>query len=167
MTIASFYRPDPEVKRSLLFQCCGSENWVERVLSDPLPHTVEEMLETASDAWYACTEADWRQAFAHHPRIGDMDALKKKFSSDQFAGKEQSGIAEASGQVLEGLAAGNHLYEEKFGFIFIVFATGKSASEMLDMLNARLSNDPEVEVKIAMQEQLKITLLRLQKLFTQ
>jgi len=124
-----------------------------------------ELLYDAEDQWYECTEADWLEAFGHHPKIGDMDSLKKKFATTAgWASGEQGAVAEASEQTIEALAKGNAEYEKKFGFIFIVCATGKSADEMLQLLQQRLPNDKEHEIVIAMDEQNKITQIRLQKL---
>ena len=109
--------------------------------------------------------ADWLEAFAAHPRIGDLDALRKKFASTaNWCAGEQAGVAAADEAVLTALADGNRAYEARFGYIFIVCATGKSAAEMLAILTARLANDPEVELKVATAEQAKITRLRLEKL---
>jgi 2-oxo-4-hydroxy-4-carboxy-5-ureidoimidazoline decarboxylase len=124
-----------------------------------------ELLNDAEDQWYECSEADWLQAFTHHPKIGDVDSLKKKFASTaKWAGNEQGAVNSASEETLKALAKGNDDYEKKFGFIFIVCATGKSADEMLQLLQERLPNDKAGEIKIAMEEQNKITQLRLQKL---
>ena len=124
-----------------------------------------DLFEDAEEKWYECNEEDWKEAFRHHPRIGDMETLRKKFQSDQFAGEEQSAVVGASERTLALLAEANEQYEKKFGYIFIVFATGKSADEMLQILNTRLQNTPEKEIKIAMDEQNKITKLRLEKIF--
>jgi 2-oxo-4-hydroxy-4-carboxy-5-ureidoimidazoline decarboxylase len=94
-----------------------------------------------------------------------MNSLRKKFASTaQWAAGEQVGVGSASEDLLEALAAGNQAYEEKFGYIFIVCATGRSAAEMLDLLRQRMGNDPEKEIQIAMTEQGRITRLRLEKL---
>jgi len=165
MTIAEFDRLSAGEKRELLFQCCGSTAWVNKMLSIPPAEDLIDLFEDAEENWYSLTEADWKEAFSHHPKIGDMESLRKKFASDQFAGGEQSGITGASEQTLHALAEGNKAYEEKFGYIFIVSAAGKSAVEMLGILTARLKNKPEIEITIAMDEQNKITRLRLEKLF--
>lgn len=124
-----------------------------------------ELLNDAEEQWYQCSEADWLEAFTHHPKIGDIDALKKKFASTaHWAGNEQGAVAQASGETIQALAKGNDDYEKKFGFIFIVCATGKSAEEMLALLNQRLPNNREEEMQIAAGEQNKITQLRIQKL---
>jgi OHCU decarboxylase len=110
-------------------------------------------------------ESDWLEAFDAHPRIGDVDSLKKKYANTlKTAGSEQSGVAAADNNTLKRLAVTNETYFKKFGFIFIVFATGKSASEMLALLEERLPNDRATEVENAAAEQLKITLLRLRNL---
>ena len=119
----------------------------------------------AEDQWYECSEADWLDAFTHHPKIGDVESLKKKFASTaNWASGEQSGVDKASEEIIKALAEANRLYEEKFGYIFIVCATGRSAEEMLGLLHARLLHDPETEIEIAADEQNKITKLRLEKL---
>jgi len=165
MTLAEFHQLKQDRKRVLLNQCCGSRAWVEKMLNSPAHKTVTDLLKQAEKNWNECDEADWKEAFSHHPKIGDLDSLRKKFSSDQFAGGEQSSINSASEQILQALAEGNKLYEQKFGYIFIVCATGKSPAEMLQILNSRLQNNPADEIKIASEEQNKITKLRLQKLF--
>jgi 2-oxo-4-hydroxy-4-carboxy-5-ureidoimidazoline decarboxylase len=166
MTIAEFDHLDVEEKKQLLHTCCGSTGWVNNMISALPAEDLVDLLEIAEEQWYACHEADWREAFSHHPKIGDIDSLKEKYASTaQWAEGEQSSVKQASEQTLEQLGEGNQVYEQRFGYIFIVCATGKSADEMLQLLNQRLYNNPEVEIQIAMEEQLKITRLRLEKLF--
>jgi 2-oxo-4-hydroxy-4-carboxy-5-ureidoimidazoline decarboxylase len=106
------------------------------------------------------------EAFEQHPKIGDINSLKKQYANTvAWASNEQAGVDAASDEVLQALAKGNDDYERKFGYIFIVCATGKSAGEMLELLQSRLTNDPESEIKIGAEEQNKITKLRLEKLF--
>jgi len=108
--------------------------------------------------------ADWLEAFSAHPRIGDVEGLRKRFAATaQWCEAEQAGVAGAEEQVLHELARCNRLYEERFGYIFIVCATGKSAAQMLGLLRQRLANSPEVELRIAAEEEAKITRLRLEK----
>ena len=164
MTIAEYDHLDVDKKKKLLLQCCGSGNWVEKMLQVPPAEDLVDLFEEAEEMWYQCSEADWKEAFTHHPRIGDMESLRKKFSADQFAENEQASVSGASQQVLQQLSDSNKLYEQKFGYIFIVCATGKSAAEMLELLSARLQNDPAEEIKIAMEEQNRITRLRLEKM---
>ena len=158
--------PKDQLKQEL-FKCCGSNAWVDKMLPFFPADDMVELINDAEDQWYECSEADWLEAFTHHPKIGDVESLKKKFAATaQWASSEQGAVAEASQQTLETLAKGNDDYEKKFGFIFIVCATGKSAEEMLQLLQARLPNEKEEEIKIAMDEQNKITQLRLQKLLS-
>ena len=148
-----------------LFKCCGSTAWVNKMLPFFPAEDLIEILEDAEEQWYQCSEEDWLEAFTHHPKIGDVESLKKKFASTAtWASGEQSGAAAASQQTLEALAKCNDEYEQKFGYIFIVCATGKSAAEMLQLLQQRLPNNPSEEIKIAADEQNKITKLRIEKL---
>ena len=156
-----------EKKRKILEQCCGSSAWVEKMLTIPPAEDLIDLFEDAEEKWYECKEEDWREAFSHHPKIGDLNSTKEKFASTaDFAAGEQSSVGDASEKVLQLLAEANAAYEKKFGYIFIVSAAGKSAEEMLGMLTARFNNKPEEEIKIAMEEQNKITRLRLEKIFT-
>ena len=150
---------------SELTKCCGSPSWVNKMLPFFPADDLVELLEDAEEQWFKCSEEDWKQAFAQHPKIGDIDSLKKKFASTaQLASAEQSGVNSASQNTIEALAEANKKYEDKFGYIFIVCATGKSAEEMLGILQSRLQNDPKEELEIAADEQNKITKLRLEKL---
>lgn len=145
-----------------LFSCCGSKNFVEKMMLQFPFSNEQKLIEAATDIWYnKCTETDWRESFTHHPKIGDVNSLKEK-----FAGKEQAGVASATDEVINALAKANADYENKFGFIFIVCATGKTALEMLDLLNDRLKNSVDEELNIAMGEQQKITIIRFKKLLT-
>lgn len=165
MTLHEFNILPKELLVEELTKCCGSSSWVQRMLPFIPANDMVELLEDAEEQWWLCSEADWKEAFTHHPKIGDMDSLKKKFASTaNWASGEQSGVQDANEKTLEALAEGNRLYEEKFGYIFIVCATGKSATEMLELLQERLKNTPEEEIQIAADEQNKITKLRIEKL---
>lgn len=154
----------PQLKEELM-KCCGSASWVKMMMAFFPADDMVELLEDAEEVWYQCSEEDWREAFAHHPKIGDVDSLAKKFASTaEWAAGEQSGMNAASKETIEALAAGNIEYEAKFGYIFIICATGKTAEEMLADLQVRLQNSPEVEMEIAADEQNKITKLRIEKL---
>ncbi len=130
------------------------------------PFSDDEAVDAAcAEAAEGLAEADWLEAFAAHPMIGDVESLRKKYTSTKsLAAGEQFGAAGASEATLAELARLNHEYHEKFGFIFIVFATGKSADEMLAMLEGRVDNSRDQELRNAAAEQMKITRLRLQKL---
>ena len=148
-----------------LMKCCGSTAWVNRMLSFIPADDMIELLEDAEEQWWKCNEEDWKETFAHHPKIGDVESLTRKFASTaKWASGEQSAVNVASKETIEALAEDNRLYEEKFGYIFIVCATGKSAEEMLMLLQSRLKNNPEEEILIAADEQNKITKLRIEKL---
>lgn len=150
-----------------LTKCCGSSNWVAEMLRNGPYESEEALFRAAEKTWFYCFENDWLEAFRHHPKIGDVASLEKKFGSTKdWAGDEQQGVQVANREVLQRLADLNKQYEEKFGFIFIVYATGKSAEEMLRLLEERMNNDYEHELQIAMGEQLKITRLRLKKLLS-
>lgn len=165
MTLHEFNILPKEQLIAELTKCCGSSAWVNRILPFIPADDMVELLEDAEEQWWKCSEADWKEAFAQHPKIGDMDSLKKKFvSTATWASGEQSGINTATEEMINALAEGNRLYEEKFGYIFIVCATGKSADEMLRLLQERLNNDPATEIQIAADEQNKITKLRIEKL---
>jgi 2-oxo-4-hydroxy-4-carboxy-5-ureidoimidazoline decarboxylase len=150
-----------------LTKCCGSHTWVNG-MSKHFPFNSEsELLKAADEVWQRCEESDWLQAFRHHPKIGDVESLKERFASTaQWAAGEQAGVNQTSDETLLRLSQGNKAYEDKFGFIFIVFATGKSAEEMLQLLEARIGNTREQELRNAANEQNKITKLRLQKLLS-
>ena len=151
--------------RTLLQACCGSTRWVERMVALRPFGTTDVLLSAARREWFALTPEDWKEAFTHHPKIGDREALRARFpATHQLSEREQAGMAAASDQIIEALAQGNAAYERRFGYIFIICATGKSAGEMLNLLTARLQNDPVIEVRIAAEEQAKITELRLKQL---
>jgi 2-oxo-4-hydroxy-4-carboxy-5-ureidoimidazoline decarboxylase len=166
MTIAEFDHLPAKQKRELLQKCCGSASWIEKMMDAPPAEDLVDLEETAEEKWWECSERDWLQAFEHHPKIGDINSLKEKYANTvEWASNEQSGVNVASDEILIALAKANDDYEQKFGHIFIVCATGKSAGEMLEILQSRLPNSAEDEIKIAADEQLKITKLRLEKLF--
>ena len=146
-------------------KCCGSKKWVSQMVENRPYDDEVVLLEVAKKSWLGCTESDWLEAFTHHPRIGDVESLSKKYANTrEWAGIEQKSVDSASKTVIEKLAERNIIYEDKFGFIFIVCATGKSAEEMLVIMESRIENEYSDELKIAMGEQHKITVLRLKKL---
>lgn len=150
-----------------LTRCCGSSRWVEQMIAARPFKSVSELMTCSDDVWQYLAVDDWQEAFAHHPKIGDLSSIKARFASTSaWAQGEQKGVASASDDVLEALAKGNSDYEQKFGYIFIVCATGKSADEMLVLLQERLKNEPAHEIRNAMHEQNKITRIRLEKLLS-
>lgn len=168
MQLEDFNRQDESEIRTELLKCCGSVRWANLMLRSYPFVSLDEMKKKASIIWYEqCTEEDWLEAFAHHPKIGDVKSLQEKFASTkEWAANEQSGIQNANAKMIEELAIENKKYEDKFGFIFIVCAIGKSAEEMLPLLKQRLLNSYEDEIKIAIDEQNKITHIRLEKLLS-
>jgi OHCU decarboxylase len=153
MTLAELDEPS-------LLECCGSRNWAAQMLAARPFRDVVQLEVLATDVWWRLAPADWLEAFSKHPKIGE----KGKVS--QWSSEEQSGMNSAASNTAKRLALLNQTYFEKFGWIFIVCATGKSAEEMLSLLEARLPNKRDDELRIAAAEQNKITLLRLRKLLS-
>jgi OHCU decarboxylase len=170
---------DDEAAARELRRCCGSSRWVVRMVAARPFASAEAMARVADDVWDALDQRDWLEAFAAHPKIGAGPAENEKPAKAGKAGKaqsvgqdeasewsaqEQARVANAAADVRARLAERNREYEARFGYIFIVCATGRSADEMLGILESRLGNDPHSERHIAAAEQRKITRLRLHKL---
>jgi 2-oxo-4-hydroxy-4-carboxy-5-ureidoimidazoline decarboxylase len=154
----------PEARDAFL-RCCGSSRWADVLVARRPYADADALFGQAEKVWNGLAPDDWREAFRHHPRIGDKEALRQKFAETRgWAEAEQAGALAGSEAVLDALAAGNREYEERFGYIFIVCATGKSADEMLALLRARLAHAAEAEIHVAAAEQARITRLRLEKL---
>ena len=165
MTLTEFNQLSPNAATEQLLSCCTSERWAKLVSEQAPFASLDSLLTTSDSVWEQMLEADYLQAFEGHPQIGNVATLKEKYRhTEGAAAHEQSGANAADDATLEALAKGNQAYLDKFGFIFIVFATGKSAQEMLDLLNARLPNSREEELVNAALEQNKITRLRIGKL---
>lgn len=148
--------------RAILTRACGSSRWVERMLARRPFGSDDRLLAAAREEWLSLGEDDWLEAFSHHPRIGDRAALEARFpATHDLSAKEQAGVGAARAEIIDALAEANTRYFERFGFIFIVCATGKTAEEMLQLLRDRLPNDRATELRIAADEQAKITALRL------
>lgn len=166
MTIEEFNQQKKAETKQQVLNCCGSTAWTEMMLEMMPFYSVEEMHICADEAWRSTKEADWKEAFTHHPKIGDLKSLKEKFASTlNFTTGEQAGVKEAGDDVLMELQKMNDAYLKKYGYIFIICATGKSADEMLTALKERMENNAERELKIAAGEQQKIMHLRIEKLF--
>lgn len=152
----------PEAAREILARACGSTRWVDRMMQRRPFGNDARLMFAARNEWFGLTEADWLEAFSQHPRIGDRAELAARFPATHgLSSKEQAAVSAAGGETIAALADANQRYFERFGFIFIVCATGKSADEMLALLRARLPNDRGSELRIAAEEQAKITALRL------
>ena len=166
MSIAEINNTDHNTVKDQFSKCCGSSVWQEKMLENMPFKNEEEIFSCSEKIWLQqCKEKDWLEAFTHHPKIGDLKSLEKKFANTKgWASNERAGVNNANQKILQELSNLNDLYENKFGYIFIVCATGKSADEMLQILKSRINNTVEQEIKIAMQEQNKITKIRLEKL---
>jgi hydroxyisourate hydrolase len=162
MHLDAFNALDEESAARELRRCCGSTRWVESMIrARPFPSA--EAIKAAGDAvWMSLDPADWLEAFAAHPRIGDTRAGGSNGSG--WEAQEQSGTRSATKEVRDRLVARNHQYESRFGYIFIVCATGKTVEEMLEIIQDRLQNDSREELRIAVDEQRQITRLRIGKL---
>lgn len=156
--------PREEAEREF-FKCCGCQAWA-LLMTDSRPFATRETLfHHAQRNWELLPSHQKQEIFAHHPRIGDIASLEKRFASTaQWSKQEQAGMEKAELSVLQALAKANRDYEARFGYIFLVCASGKSPQEMLKILQARLTNEADVEFNVAMLEQGKITKLRLEKL---
>ena len=156
-----------DVKEQFL-SCCGSVNWAERMAKERPFASQEELLTCAEKIWWSLKRADWLAAFRSHPKIGEQKAAEKvSIASQTWSQQEQSSLSVAALHTRQELAHLNQEYEQKFGYIYIVCATGKSSEEMLSILKRRMDNAPAEELRVAAAEQAKITELRLKKLVEQ
>jgi OHCU decarboxylase len=159
MTLAEFNLAPADQAEEVIRRCCGSKRW-SRLMTEQRPFANRDVLfAIAERLWWSLEAADWLEAFAAHPRLGDRQA-------SGWAADEQSAATSMANDVRSRLVEGNHAYEERFGYTFIVCATGKSVDAILEILQARLTVDPAAELQVAAAEQRKITELRLAKLFT-
>ena len=186
MRLADLNALDADAAASELQRCCGSSRWA-RMMAASRPFSSIAVAERAADeCWRRLDAADILEAFAAHPKIGEAagaggparaggagrvgttvaatTAASEAVDAARWAAHEQSGVRHATDEVRDRLAAGNRAYEARFGYIFIICATGKTADEMLALLEQRLRNTPADELRIAAEEQRKITRLRLNKL---
>jgi 2-oxo-4-hydroxy-4-carboxy-5-ureidoimidazoline decarboxylase len=165
MTIEALNTLTPSEANKQFELCCGASNWVEKMNQNRPFHDKKELFQKAESIWLSLSSEDWLEAFTHHPKIGNINSLRKKFQNTKSISKnEQSGVNNATESTLKDLAESNQLYEDKFGFIFIVCATGKSSDEMLALIKMRLNNNAKIEMQNAAKEQNKITQLRLKTL---
>jgi allantoicase len=145
--------------------CCGSREWVRRMLARRPFASADEVLEAAEQIWNGLARKDWLEAFKHHPRIGERKAERKQsVKAKAWSAGEQAAAESAPIDAKAALIEANRAYEEKFEYIFIVCASGKTTDEILVLLKERLANDPAAELPAAAEEQRKITRLRLEKL---
>ena len=150
-----------------LLQCCGSKRWATRMSSARPYENLANVIARANEIWQSLDRDDWLEAFRSHPKIGEKKAAETVSArSREWSRHEQAGVSAASTETTNALATLNREYEQKFGFIFIICATGKTSEQMLAALRERLGHDPTEELPIAAAEQRKITELRLKKLLT-
>jgi OHCU decarboxylase len=147
--------PRDEAEAHLLL-CCGSRAWAAAVAAQRPYVRLAELMETADAVWSELGTADWLEAFAAHPRLGESGGHAPRQSE-----KEQSGIVQAGDATLASLAEENRRYEARFGHVFLFSAAGRTASEVLSAIRQRMGNNAATEVEVAAEEQRKITRLRL------
>jgi len=161
--LAAWNKADEATALEAMMACCGARRWAQAMVALRPLANVMELSEAADRVWEPMAEADWMEAFACHPRIGERKAAHATAKSQAWSRQEQSSAESAAAQVLAELAEGNAQYEERFGFTYIVCATGKSAEEMLTILNRRLASDRAAELIEAAEQQRQITQIRLGK----
>ena len=162
-TLSSWNDAPANAALDAMMACCGARRWAAAMVALRPVGSVHELSAAADQVWSAMQEADWMEAFACHPRIGERKARDASKTSAAWSQQEQSSANAAADHVLAELAAGNALYEQRFGFTYIVCATGKSAEEMLAILNRRLASDRASELREAAEQQRQITQIRLGK----
>ena len=155
--------PARDAERELL-TCCGSGAWARDVAAGRPYRDLDALVATSDRVWSRLAPDDWREAFAKHPRIGERAAAAATSTERRWSEGEQSRAQESAPSVLAELALANAEYEDRFGHVFLICATGKSADEILAHARARLQNDPERELRVAAEEQRRITHLRLRRL---
>ena len=158
--LASLNDCDIETAFWRFHRCCGSQRWANQMAKARPFSTVEALEDCAGRIWAACSREDRLEAFAAHPRIGEH-------GNSRWSQSEQSGVVGVSANMQETLAHANREYEAKFGYRYIICATGKNAEELLFSLKQRLQNDPQTEIDIAAEQHHRITRLRLKKLLTE
>lgn len=148
-----------------LLQCCGCAKWARQMVARRPFEDVNDLLANAESVWWALDGTDWLEAFSHHPRIGEKKAAAAQSDeARRWSEAEQAKASAATTETSVALGEANRDYEQRFGYIFIVCATGKSSEEILAILKQRMANSPENELRLAAGEQAKITQLRLRKL---
>lgn len=146
-------------------KCCGSTRWAAAMTGARPFTTDDDLAAKADDTWWSLNEEDWLEAFRAHPKIGERKAAAPQSDeARKWSADEQSRAQQATTDTKAALAEANRTYEQRFGFIFIICASGKSAEEILSTLDERLPHDRAEELRAAAEEQRKITRLRLQKL---
>jgi OHCU decarboxylase len=155
--------PASEAERELL-QCCGARTWAREITAGRPYPDVEALLTVSDRVWWRLAPDDWLEAFAQHPRIGERVTTRVASNDGRWSEAEQARAQQGAASVLGELASTNAQYEDRFGHVFLICATGKSAEEILANARSRLQNSPERELRVAAEEQRRITHLRVRKL---
>jgi OHCU decarboxylase len=160
--LAAFNAMPAEMAEAALLACCTSPRWARRMAQRRPFEDAADLVAAADAIWWELAPENWLEAFAAHPKVGEKpqqeSQRERAWSEQEQAAAKLNAASEAA------LAEGNRAYLDRFGYIFIVCATGKSAEEMLAILRQRLQNDADTELRVAAEEQRKITELRLRKL---
>lgn len=165
ITVTQLDEMPPEEAGALLKECCGSSRWVAMMLARRPFRFRDSVFFAADTFWKSLTLRDRMEAFAHHPRIGEKKgAMPQGERAAAWSAKEQSGMDVVEAELRKEIAETNREYEDRFGYIYIVSAQGKTAAELLTIAKDRLRNNPETEIRVACEEQKKIIQLRLEKL---
>ena len=164
--IATFDRLPAKAAGEMLRACCGATRWVEGMIARRPFGSIVSLLTAADDVWRLMGPTDWRQAFEHHPRLGESGGVAAQGERARaWSSHEQAGMAAAGIDARTALAAANAAYEARFGYICIICATGMDVADVVLLTEERLRNEPDEELPVAAEEQRKITRLRLLKLF--
>jgi 2-oxo-4-hydroxy-4-carboxy-5-ureidoimidazoline decarboxylase len=161
--LAAWNASEQTTALAALLSCCSASRWATQIIAMRPFSSETDFYNAADQVWATMQEPDWMQAFSAHPRIGERKAPAASAQSSEWSSHEQAAVQLAQSKVLDELATGNALYETRFGFTYIVCATGKSAEEMLTILQRRLANDRRQELHEAAEQQRQITQLRLRK----
>ena len=165
--LENWNKADESTALYTMLACCGAKRWAAEIVALRPINDVAELSEMADRVWSTMQEPDWLEAFACHPRIGERKAAHAGNRSTAWSQQEQSRASAAGENVLAELADGNQLYEERFGFTYIVCATGKSAEQMLEILKRRLGTTRDTELREAAEQQRQIMQIRLGKWLTE
>jgi OHCU decarboxylase len=159
VSLAQFNSLSGEEAEAQLYSCFAHRKWAARVSAGRPYNDLSAVLATAEAAWSDLAPSDWLEAFSAHPRIGEQGGHAPDTSH-----REQSRVMEAPHETLAALADDNRRYEQHFGHVFLIAASGRRGEEILQSLRRRMANDPATELKVAAAEQRKITQLRLERL---
>jgi OHCU decarboxylase len=154
---------EQEAAVTALLSCCASQRWAGGVAAQRPFGNVEDLFAASDKVWATMQEPDWMEAFRAHPRIGERKVEHATSQSKRWSSQEQASVDAAHTDTLSQLAASNERYEQLFGITYIVCATGKSADEMLAILQRRLMSDRQTELREAAEQQRQITQIRLRK----